>query len=374
MRRGIFRYAHTSLPWDFIVYQQSPRDLRNLRHWRPHAVIGDFGRVDLAAGALRLGVPVINLHGGRAHVGLPQVGVDDEAIGRMAAQHLVERGCERFRYVGFSSSGMPVSRWRGFASALASRGLEAESLFPYAEDETSIPSRPWEDPVRHVERWLARQELPVGIFACSDLVATFVSEACRHLGLRVPEDVAILGVDDDEDLCEGCHPPLTSIRLPYEAIGRRAAQLLDDLFHGAAKPAAPILLPPLQVVARQSTDLAAVDHAALAKALAFIQSAAARGVHVNEVARHAGMSRRSLERRFQERFNRSPHQEIRRVQLEIAKRLLRETDAKLDAVAAGCGLSSAIRLGLEFRQKLGFTPGEYRRQFRGRQGRPAERG
>lgn len=374
MRRGIFRYAHTSLPWDFIVYQQSARDLRNLRHWNPHAVIGDFGRVDLAAKASRMGVPVVNLHGGVAHAGLPQVGVDDEAIGRMAAQHLLDCGRERFGYVGFPGSGMPASRWRGFSSTLAAKGIEAATLFPYAEDDADILQSEWDDPVRHIERWMAKLPGPVGIFACSDLVATFVSEACRHLGLRVPEDVAILGVDDDEDLCEGCHPPLSSIRLPYEATGRRAAQLLDDLFHGAAAPAEPILLPPSQVVARQSTDLAAVDNAALAKALAFIQDAAGRGLRVNDVARHAGMSRRSLERRFQERFGRSPHQEIRRVQLETAKRLLRESDAKLEAVAAGCGLSSSIRLGLEFRQKLGFTPGEYRRQFRGQQGRAAERG
>lgn len=365
IRRGIFRHARPALAWDFIIYPRINRStLSKVRRWAPHGIIADLGRTDLAEIGRSFRVPVVNLYGGQPHGSLPQVGADDEAAGRMAARHLLECGYEAFGYVGFPGPGMPAARWRGFCGELALVGRGAKTFFPYAKQDRDIPLSGWSDAIHDIEGWLAGLPRPVGLFACSDLVAGYVSEACRHLGLQVPEQVGILGVDDDEDLCEGSYPALSSIRMPYEMIGRRAAQTLEDMINGACVPAEPVRLPPLQVVHRRSTDLAAVSHQPLSRAVAYIRDHAHEGIQVWHVAERAGLSRRSLERYFQDTFGRSPFQEIRRRQLEIAKRLLRETDDKLDVVAAGCGLSSAIRLGLEFREKLGTTPGQYRARFR----------
>lgn len=368
VRLGIYRYARPNHPWDFLNLDIGPAAYEQARHWQPHGGIGRAGRADLTAAARSLRAPFINLYGGAPFDRkLPQVGVDNAAIGRVGAHYLADLGFKQFAYFGLRGDPASDDRGRAFVAALAERGLTADVIDyggHYPAVKIEAPFIHPEEPTLH--RWLAQLPRPVGIFVCDDRRALLVSEACRHLGLHVPEDVAILGTGDHEVLCFEAYPPLSSIRLPLEQEGYRAAELLDHLMKGGKAPGQPTLLQPGGVTVRQSTDTLAVADAQVAAALRYIRENACRGIEVDLVARHAGLNRRYLERRFRAHIQRSPFQEIRRVQMDRVKDLLAQTDLTIDAIADQTGFGGRTRLTVEFSKHVGLSPGAYRRQFRHR--------
>lgn len=367
VRLGIYRFARPNRPWDFLNLDIGPDAYTNARNWNPHGGLGRAGREDFAAAAVSLGVPFVNLYGGKPFKGLPQVGIDNRAIGRAGAEYLADLGFKHFGYFGLRND--PASRDRAvaFSEALAERSLKADILDynrRYPAVQVEGPYIHPEEPILH--RWLAQLPRPVGVFVCDDRRALLVSEACRHLGLHVPEEVAILGTGDHEVLCCEAFPPLSSLRLPLEQEGYRAAELLEHLMKGGKPPAQPILLQPGGITVRQSTDTLAVADTHVASALRYIREHAFEGIEVDEVARHAGLNRRYLERRLRAYIQRSPFQEIRRVQIERVKDLLARTDLTIDDIADQTGFGGRTRLTVEFSKHVGVSPGAYRKQFRHR--------
>ena len=368
VRLGIYRYARPNRPWDFLNLDFGPTAYEQARHWQPHGGIGRAGRADLTAAARSLRIPFVNLYGGTPFdPKLAQVGVDNRAIGRTGATYLADLGFKHFAYFGLRNDPASDDRGRAFVEALKERGLNAD-VIDYAKTYPDVNvSAPFIQPEEHIlHRWLSQLPRPVGIFVCDDRRALLVSEACRHLNMNVPEEAAILGTGDHEVLCFEAYPPISSIQLPLEQEGFRAAELLDHLMRGKKAPGQAILLPPVGVTVRQSTDTLAVSDAQVAAALQFIRENACRGIEVNTVARHAGLNRRYLERRFRAFIQRSPFQEIRRVQMERVKDLLAQTDLTIDAIAEQSGFGSRTRLTVEFSKHLGVAPGAYRKQFRHR--------
>lgn len=367
VRLGIYRYARPNRPWDFLNLDIGPAAYDSARHWQPHGGIGRAGRADFAAAARSLRVPFVNLYGGAPFKNLPQVGIDNQAIGRAGAEYLADLGFKHFAYFGLRGDPASDDRGRAFAQALAERKFKAEVIDfnrRYPEVNIEAPLIHPEEPILH--RWLAQLPRPVAIFVCDDRRALLVSEACRHLGLHVPEEVAILGTGDHEVLCFEAYPPLSSLRLPLEQEGYRAAELLEHLIKGGKPPAQPVLLQPGGITVRQSTDTLAVSDAQVAAALRYIREHACQGIEVETVARHAGLNRRYLERRFRAYIQRSPFQEIRRVQMERVKDLLAQTDLTIDAIADQTGFGGRTRLTVEFSKHIGQSPGAYRKQFRHR--------
>ena len=365
VRLGIYRYARPSRPWDFLHLDFGPASYELAREWKPHGAIGRAGRADLAAAARTLKTPFVNLYGGKPFRGLPQVGVDNDAIGRAGAEYLADLGFKNFGYFGLRGDPASDDRGRAFSAALAARGFSVDIIDysrSYPAVEVDAPLIHPEDPALH--RWLAQLPRPVGVFVCDDRRALLVSEACRHLSLHVPDEVAILGTGDHEVLCFEAYPPLSSIRLPLEQEGYRAAELLEHLLNGGRPPSEPILLQPGGVTVRQSTDTLAVTDPQVAAALRYIRENACNGIEVELVARHAGLNRRYLERRFRSFIQRSPFQEIRRVQMERVKDLLAQTDLTIDAIADQSGFGGRTRLTVEFSKHVGMPPGAYRKQFR----------
>jgi LacI family transcriptional regulator len=204
----------------------------------------------------------------------------------------------------------------------------------------------------------------VGLFACQDICAAFASEVCRTAGLRVPDDVAILGVDDDDLLCELARPPLSSIRVPSERIGYDASAQLDRLLRGAEPPPDPVRLAPLGVTTRRSSDILATTDPDVRAALAFIRSRPHVPIDVSDVVREATVCRRVLERRFRQEIGRSLGAEIRRTRLERAKQLLTDTHYSVEDIAHLSGCHTVKQLWLLFRRHLGQTPREYRATYR----------
>ena len=284
--------------------------------------------------------------------------LDQPPVARVAAEHLLEQRLQHFGYVGIAGRRWSDSRRDAFIDRLAEAGAKAEVLqFPSAQG--LLPS--WAKEQGALERWLTALPKPVGVMTCYDVMGLRVLDACRRVDLAVPEQVAVVGVDNDEFLCDLADPPLTSVAIDLERIGYEAAALLDHLMAGGRPPKTHMLVGPLGVVRRQSSDVVAVSDADLAAALRLIREQACNGIDVDDLARESGLSRRALERRFQKYVGHSPHAEILRVQIGRAKQLLRETDLGLKAIAVRSGFNHASYLAAVFRENAGLTPGEYRK-------------
>jgi LacI family transcriptional regulator len=217
-------------------------------------------------------------------------------------------------------------------------------------------------------QWLAALTKPVGVMACSDRQGLRILDACRRLNVVVPEEVAVIGVDNDEETCRLAAPPLSSVRDDARKVGFEAARLLDKLM---AKPSGaedvfPILIPPLGVAVRRSTEVTAVDDPLIAAVMRRIREQACAGLQVADLVTQFRVSRSVLYRRFHDSLNRTPHDEILRVQLERAKRWLDESDFTLERIAELSGFQHHEYLSVAFKREMGLTPGEYRRQLRRR--------
>jgi LacI family transcriptional regulator len=207
---------------------------------------------------------------------------------------------------------------------------------------------------------------PIGLMACNDDRGRQVLDACRRGDILVPDEVAVLGTDNDQFLCNLADPPLSSVDLDLPTIGYEAAAVLDRMMAGAPVPAAPVLLPPRGVVVRRSTDVLATGDRALAEAIRHLRDHACSGLRLKDFLKTTSLSRRTLERRTRQLLGHSPKEEITRVQLERARRLLAETELKVAAVAENCGFTQAKYFCQVFRRRCGITPAAFRREARGR--------
>jgi LacI family transcriptional regulator len=364
--RGVYAYAKKGLPWVFNAALPGTNAGRVLADWEPAGVIGHLSAPGDARAVERLGRPAVNVSGVLRDVGVPRVGVDDGAVGRMAADHFIERGFRTFGFMGELDTAYSEGRLAGYREALGGRGYDCEVFVGPGVPVSAYQERSWKLSDAEITRWLTSLQTPVAVFACNDVMALRLSEGCRLAELRVPEDVAILGVDDDKLLCEMARPPLSSVRLPIEQVGFEAARMLDEMLAGRRPPDEPVLLPPSHVVTRQSSDILAVGDRDVADALRFIRTHAADAIGVSDVLRDAAVSRRVLERRFRKVLGRSPLEEITRVRIERAKQALSETDMPMAQVARASGFSGASRLSVVFSRQTGLTPTAFRRRFRRR--------
>jgi LacI family transcriptional regulator len=363
--RGVRDYAGPSRGW--ACHFADPRaDLLPLvARWEPHGILGFLGNEEIGQEVARLGLPMVDVAAWVERPPWPRVGLDDVAIGRLAAEHLLSLGFERFAFIGDVALAFSAARSRGYEAGLADYGYTLRS---YATDPKWFPaSRRWTMGVNdELVSWMAALPKPVALFADNDERALLASEACRAAGLEIPDDVAILGVDDDPYLCRLGYPPISSIATPARRLGFEAASLLDRLMQGAPAPDYPLRLPPCGVVVRRSTDAVAYGDPEVAEAVRFIRANFASGLKVEDVVAHGRVGRRTLERRFQTYVGRSLLEEITRVRLDKTRRLLATTDLPLDAVAREAGFGSAAALSVAHRAAFGETPSAFRRSARSR--------
>lgn len=363
--RGISSFAQSGARWRLhLVEQLRPADIRRWLDRRP--CDGLIARVEtpaIAAVLEREGLAVVNVAGTRTAAAWARVDTDNEAVCCLAAAHLVDRG---YRHFGFC--GMPLHEWSGwrkdhFAAELQRHGFPCSSLdLPSLTPQTRLAQQDR----RALCQWIDRLEKPLGIMACNDHCGRAVLEACLDAGFAVPDQVAVIGVDNDDVVCELCSPPLSSVEANCERIGYVAAQTLARLMDGQRLPGTEILIKPTTLVARRSTDAAAVSEPIVVEALRFIRAYAARDIGAPDVARHVSVSRRFLEQQFRKAIGRTIHTEILRVRLETAQRLLGETDWKLQTVAQRSGFKQAAHMSAVFYARLGLRPGQYRRRVQNR--------
>lgn len=361
--RGIADYLRQhGLRW---LLDHEPRRMEEgppgwLSRWRGDGIIARVYSQKTLRVIERLGVPVVDLWYQPWSMALPRAGTDDTVISRLATRHLLDCGFQRFAFIGVQ--GVRWSEVRGdvFAETVAARGFPCTQLRFGQVHNSCLPAKSHS---RQLVNWLRQQPLPLGIMAANDYYAAAVMAACRAAGIAVPEQVAIVGVDNDEAVCEMASPMLTSVAVDHRRLGFEAARLLARLMDGGSGETQ-VMLPIPGIVCRQSTAGAAVNDPIVAAALEMIRVRGAGPLTIDDVARHVGASRTVLTRAFATTVGHGIHEEILKVRLREAQRLLAETELKLDAVARQSGFEHPQHLCRVFRQKLGLTPGDHRRAAR----------
>lgn len=292
----------------------------------------------------RSSVPAVNVSSALGLKRVPSVVSDDRLVGSMGAEHFLRRGHRHFAFYAPDDRQFATIRFEGFRDRVARDGMSCALL--KAEDALA----------KHLEHAVK----PVALMACNDRAAVGVLDLCRERSLRVPDDVAVLGVDNDELMQSLANPTLSTINTARERIGFEAATMLEALIAGKPNPGELVLVPPKDVITRRSTDALAISDADVAESARFIHQHAGRQIGVLDVARRATISRRQLERRFKEALGRTIHDEILRCRVDRAKQLLLESDLTLPQVAMASGFANASYFSTVFRRQLGTTPGEFR--------------
>jgi len=362
--RGVQEYAVSRPQWIFRDAPPVPDTIKPLREWKPDGVIALLFDPAVADALKRMRKPVVNT---TSTLDLPKVALvenDHEAIGRTAAEYFLKRGFRNFGYFGSRWMGASLAREAAFRGGVEAAGHSVSTC--HGEYLPRPPlSESWVQVDRRIDAWLRGLPKPVAVLAQNDVPARDLADRCRELGLSVPHDVALMGVDNDDLKCHLCHPPLTSIAVPGRRIGIEAARVLDGMMQGRKPQPVHRFFPPVRVVARQSTDTLAVADELVASVLRLIHERATAGLTVGEIVRHVNVSRRQIERRFREQLGGTPLEEIRRVRVERAKQLLAETDLDMPQVASGAGFNDARRLSVVFKSRTGQTPSQFRRSLQG---------
>ena len=304
----------------------------------------DEGVIERVHASGILAINVANM--GSAARPLPTIVPDDAAIGTMAAEYLLSLNYQHFGYCAHSNYEFSNLRGQAFHARLAEAGKTAAECDTARED---------------LNAWLTAQPKPVAVFCCNDAWAHRTMTAARRCSLRVPDQIAVLGVDDDELLNTVGALPMSSIAIPAAKIGFEAARMLEAALTGSPMPML-TNLSPLSVVSRATTRMVSEEHPEVSDAINFIRTNAARPLRVDDVLEHLSVSRRSLERRFRTGLGRSVGSEIRRAHLERAKQLLIHTTLSVEDVAAASGFANATMLGVHFRRYLGESPSIFRKR------------
>ncbi|MBD3675065.1 MAG: DNA-binding transcriptional regulator [Planctomycetaceae bacterium] len=361
--QGITSYQREHQPWSIYLPEQErgAKPPGWLRNWQGDGIIARIETEEIAKAIRQTGLPVIDVSAARRVPGIPWVETDDTAIARLAAEHLMERGFQHFAFCGEPDFNWSNWREEGFVSVLADRGQKCELFHARSRTEKGYS---WNREQRRLRKWVDNLPRPIGIFACYDIRAQQLLDVCRELNISVPEEIAVLGVDNDELLCNLCTPPLSSVIPDSHQTGYRAAELLDTLLKKKSITEEACFIPPLGIAARQSTDILAIDDPDLVKALHLIRTRSSDGINVNDLLKEIPLSRRVFEFRFQKVLGCTPHEMIVRTRMDRVKELLRETDMTLDAIAASVGFTHVEYLTTSFRKQAGVTPSIYRKQVR----------
>jgi LacI family transcriptional regulator len=356
---GIARYVREHQPW--MLYHK-PRSLEEslptwLSGWKGHGILARVQTRAMADALLATGLPVVDVLGVIDGTAFPVVRVDDAEVGRLAAQHLLERGFREFAYLGMAEENWSSFRQEAFGAEVAEAGFQVQyRIEPRHESE----GQSWEKHQEELAEWVSKLPVPVGVMLCSDQLGTRFLDACRRAGRSVPYEVAVIGVDNDEPLCEVSNPPLSSVWPGHAQLGYDAAALLDRLMVRATLPAERRFVPPLKIVTRLSSDTIAVEDPAVARALRVIRERACHRIRLDDIAEVVGVSRSVLQRRFQSVLGRTINQELIHQRLKVAQSLLLETKLSLPEIAERAGFQHQEYMGAIFKAHLKRTPASFR--------------
>jgi LacI family transcriptional regulator len=348
---GISRYVERKPNWRVAYFDRERSELADLvAHWQGDAIICTVVDQRFHEAAASREIPVVNVAGLLDEAKVVSVLSDDHEIGKMAAEHLLDRGFTRFAYVRRrDGTHYSLDRGKGFQKRIEQTGAKVTTInIPATYSEEDLIAK------------LAALPRPLGVFASLDRIGALVLEACWNADIKIPEEIAVIGAGNHKQLCDLCSPTLSSVEVDMERRGFEAAALLDRILEGEKPPKQPFRIPPAHVVERRSTDVFAFNDPDVVAALRFIREHADVTIKARDVVAATNISRRSLEGRFNKLINRTLHEEIWRAHFDLAMRLLASSDLSLQEVAERSGFRTASALVNLFRQRMGVTPKEYR--------------
>lgn len=361
--RGVKQYSDEHGPWSLFV---ELRDLESrppvwLANWDGDGILTRTGSDAIAKAVHASRVPAVELRSPRRGGDFPFVGVDNVAVSEMVADHLIERGFQNFGVYSLESETFFVQRRDAFIASLKRRGFACDE-----HRQAGVVERPsqWERQQKELMKWLAQLPQPAGVLACTDQLGCWLLDACWRADIRVPEQVAVVGVENDETISTISTPPLSSVRLAGERIGYQAATTLDQMMQGGRPPTKPQWIKPICIETRLSSDTIAIEDPLVAQAISLIRQHACSGMNVAELLDCLPASRSSLERKFKSLLHRTPREELERVRIDRVCELLRQTDLNLQEIAKRTGFSTAQYMLDVFRKSQGQTPGDYRKRSR----------
>lgn len=365
--RGIKTFAEQQENWAFTFSPEHfGSSIEALRHWPGDGIIATLTTRREARLASEMNIPVVNLSGMLRETGLSRVMVNQEAIGQMAADHLLERGFRHFGYFGVQRVWWAQQRKQGFMDRVEKAGGKISVLETPISPRDLESAQEWFKPL---DAWLDALPTPVGIFANIDLRATMIIDSCMRLGLRVPGDVAVIGVDNNEVICDLCQVPLSSVSRSDHEVGYQAASLLNDLMQQDTRETQEILIPPDRIVQRRSTDMIAIDEPQIAAAVQYIRENTEEPFGIERLVQITGKSRRWLTQHFRIALSCTPYEYICLVRVEQAKKMLASSEKiPLHEIARRCGFSETRNLRHVFERFTKMTPASYRRSSQQHQG------
>lgn len=354
--QGIAKYARETNEWELFhvaggLESSLPRWLSN---WRGDGIIARLQSQELVENLRLLEVPVVDVLGEVEDSEFPLVHVDDEKVAAMVTKHFQERGFRQFAFYGIRGENWSKLRLQGFQKA-------CQKEIPYLESERVICDDPGEE-FSVLRSWVRELPKPVGIFVASDQRGLVLLEACRAEGIVVPQEVAVVGVDNDEPLCEISSPSLTSVRAGHLRVGYEAARQLDQLMHGQPIATNPLLVPPTSLVVRGSSDSQAIQDPIVAAGVHYLHQHLSEPITNEDIARAAGVSRTLFQQRFKQEMGVPIRTFLINSRLERAKMLIASSDLTLADIAQRCGFKHQEYLGDVFKRHFGQTPGQFRNQ------------
>lgn len=365
---GVAAYVHEVGNWSVYIeeFALGKQRIPNVKNWHVDGILANLDDSKVGNDIFERKIPLVGFGGGygwyRQGLKIPYFFADNKEIARMAAAHFLERGFRHFAYCGFPPT--KVNGWSGERRKAFQEFIQEAGFTCSVFAGRHKTSKNWGALLESLCNWLAPLPKPLALMAANDKRARQVIEACKTLELRVPEQVAVLGVDDDEMLCQLATPTLTSVNNGARQIGYQAAALLDKLISGKSLSNYHYTVPPKGVIARTSTDVLAIEDREMAEVIRFVRDRAADGIKAQDVVEFAGVSRPTLESRFTAVLGHSIHTEIRNAQIKRAKDLIQSSDMQLKSIARLCGFKSIQYLTYFFRQATGQTPAQYRRSSR----------
>lgn len=355
---GVKRFIAAHGPWSTFLelraLDSSPPGW--LRDWDGDGILTRTFTRETADLISHTGLPAVELRATHLNGERPFVGMDNASIGRIVAEHFFERGYRQFAAYSLQTERFFTERAQNFGRCVESYGCPCNELPETLSDSVSD----WERSQNRLIEWLSLLPKPVGIFAANDQLGVRLLDACQRAGIAVPEEVAIVGAENEETLCTFATPALTSVRFDGQTVGYKAAELLQRLMNGKSIKTREILVPPKGIVVRASSDELVINDRLVANAVRLIRENARTGMNVNMLCQRLNVSRSTLDRRMKATLKRSPKEEISRVRFREVERLLIETDLTVDNIAELTGFSHSHYLQAAFKQIYGETPGQFR--------------
>lgn len=356
---GIVRYSRLNGAWTFY---REPRGLKSsiphLKNWKADGIIMRDSVIKNELVNLKLPT-IFALHDFARPQHMPAIVTDAKSISNLAAKHLANRGFKNFAFCGYDIFDWSNERKKEYSKSVNDLGFEV-NVYKQKNHKTKTN---WQSELNNMKKWLEDLPKPIGIMACNDDRAQQVLEVCKLLEIKVPEEVAVIGVDNDELLCELSDPPLTSVALNTKQGGFQAAMLLDQLMNGTKMEGQEIIVSGTHVIPRQSTDLLSVEDKEVAVALRFIREHAKNKLFVDDIVKQTCLGRRTLEKRFKNIVNRSIQNEIRRVRVEQISNLLLDTNLSISEITASFNFTGIEHISRYFKKETGLGLREFRRIY-----------